>query len=319
MKITRRTLLAGAAGATAMLGAPSILRAQEKTLKIGGLRLIHSISPHFYERFAIPGYKVEVITFDSPTDGKNAVVTRSVEFGMFGAAAAILGGAAGEPLTVIAAACNGGMGVIAKKDLPIASVKDLKGRKVAIWPGSTQEVFIMERLRMEGLSIRDVTAVRVPFGEMHAALMRGDVDAYVGAEPTPGLSIATGEGKLVEYPYSTSMGSLNMVTATHEKMLTENPELVRAFLKMHRQATEFAEGNREAKIEMAIAKLGARREALEKAVGNVELTWRMDETMIRRTKTYAAQMLELKQIRALPDFDKFLSPKFNDEIAKQSV
>ncbi len=319
MTITRRTLLAGAAGATAVLAAPSILRAQEKVLKMGALRLIHSITPHFYEKFAIPGYKIEVITFDSPTDGKNAVVTRSVDFGMFGAAAAILGGAAGEPVTVIAAACNRGMGVIAKKDLPIAAVKDLKGRKVAIWPGSTQEVFIMERLRMEGLSVKDITPVRVPFGEMHAALVRGDVEAYVGAEPTPGLSIATGEGKLVEYPYATSMGTLNMVTGTHEKMLTDNPTLVRAFLKMHRQATEYAEGNREEKIAMAVAKLGARREALEQAVANVELTWRMDETMIQRTKTYAAQMLELKQIRALPDFAKFLSPSFNDEIAKQTV
>ena len=198
MKITRRSLLTGVAGASATLAAPSVLRAQDKVLKMGALRLIHSITPHFYERLAIPGYKIEVITFDSPTDGKNAVVTRSVDFGMFGAAAAILGGAAGEPVTIIAAACNRGMGVIAKKDLPIASVKDLKGRKIAIWPGSTQEVFIMERLRQEGLSIRDVTPVRVPFGEMHAAQVRGDVEAYVGAEPTPGLSIATGEGKLVE-------------------------------------------------------------------------------------------------------------------------
>jgi NitT/TauT family transport system substrate-binding protein len=316
MRITRRRLLAGAAGVSAMLAAPGILRAQEKTLKMGALRLIHSITPHFYEKFAIPGYKIEVITFDSPTDGKNAVVTRSVDFGMFGAAAAILGGAAGEPLTVIAAACNRGMGVIAKSGAPISSVKDLKGRKIAIWPGSTQEVFIMNRLRMEGLSIKDVTPVRVPFGEMHAALVRGDVEAYVGAEPTPGLSLATGEGKLVEYPYSTPMGTLNMVTATHEKMLTENPDLVRAFLKMHRQATEYAEGNREEKIAMSVAKLGAKREALEKAVGNVELTWRMDDLMIQRTKTYAEQMLELKQIRALPDYAKFLNPKFNDEVAK---
>ncbi len=69
----------------------------------------------------------------------------------------------------------------------------------------------MERLRMEGLSIRDVTAVRVPFGEMHAMLSRGDIDAYVGAEPGPGLSITSGVGQLVEYPYGTAMGGLNMV------------------------------------------------------------------------------------------------------------
>lgn len=318
MKINRRTLLAGAAGASALLGAPSILRAQDKVLKMGGLRLIHSITPHFYEQFAMPGTRIEVIIFDSPTDGKNAVVTKSVDFGMFGAAAAILGAAAGEPVSVIAGACNRGMAVIAKKDLPIAAIKDLKGHKVAIWPGSTQEVFIMERLRMEGLSVKDITPIRVPFGEMHAALVRGDVDAYVGAEPAPGLSLATGEGKLVEYPYSTPMGSLNMVTCTHEETVAKNPNLVGAFLKMHRQATEFAEAHREEKIKMAMAKFGAQREALEQAVANVELTWRMDDTMIARVKIYAQQMLELKQIRALPDFTAFLKPAMNDELAKSA-
>lgn len=316
MRMNRRALLASASAA---LLAPAITRADDKVLKVGGLRLIHSITPHFYQQFAIPGMAIEVITFDSPTDGKNAVVTRSVDFGMFGAAAAILGASAGEPVSVIAGCCNRGMAVIAKKDLPIAAIKDLKGHKVAIWPGSTQEVFIMERLRMEGLSVKDVTPVRVPFGEMHAAMVRGDVDAYVGAEPTPGLSLATNEGKLVEYPYSTSMGSLNMVTCTHEDTLAKKPDLVRAFLKMHRQATEFAESHKDEKIKMAVAKLGASQAALEFAVPNVELTWRMDQPMIERIRIYADKMLELKQIRALPDYAGFLKPGLNDELAKTSV
>jgi ABC-type nitrate/sulfonate/bicarbonate transport system substrate-binding protein len=320
MKLTRRSLLAGSAAGLAVLGAPAIIRAQSpRTIKMGALRLIHSITPHFYEKVTPPDLKFEVITFDSPTDGKNAVVTRSVDFGMFGIAAATLGAAAGEPVVVIAGACNRGMAVIAKKDAPIASVKDLKGRKVAIWPGSTQEVFIMERLRMEGMSVKDITAIRVPFGEMHAAMARGDVDAYVGAEPTPGLSISSGVGKLVEYPYGTSMGSLNMVTCTHEKMLQENPDLVRAFLRVHRKATEAANATPEAKVEMAQQKLGIKREALDIAGPNVELTWRMDQTLMTQARTYAQQMLEMKQIRALPDFNKFFGPALNDQIAGEKV
>ena len=94
---------------------------------------------------------------------------------------------------VVGAFCNKGMGVIAKAGSDIKSVKDLKGKKVGIWPGSTQEVFIMERLRLEGLSIRDVVATRVPFGEMNAMLSRGDIDAYVGAEPGPGASEGHGD------------------------------------------------------------------------------------------------------------------------------
>jgi NitT/TauT family transport system substrate-binding protein len=84
---------------------------------------------------------------------------------------------------------------------------------------------------------------------------------------------------------------------------------------MHRQATEFAESHKEEKIEMSVRKLGARREGLDLAMSNIELTWRMDVTMIQRIKTYAEHMLEFKQIRALPSYAAFLNPTLNDEIA----
>jgi NitT/TauT family transport system substrate-binding protein len=41
----------------------------------------------------------------------------------------------------------------------------------------------------------------------------------------------------------------------------------------------------------------------------------MTPEMIAETKIYAQQMLEMKQIRALPDFSTFLDPRFSDEVA----
>jgi NitT/TauT family transport system substrate-binding protein len=312
--IHRRTVLTWAAS---VLSAPYAVRAQAPvTIKMGALKLIHSIAPHFYERFTPAGYKVEVIPFESPTECKNAVVTQSVDFGVFGIAAAILGAAAKEPLTVIASCCNKGMAVIAKKDSSIAGIKDLKGKKVAIWPGSTQEVFILERLRMEGMSIKDIEPVRISFSEMHLALARGDVDAYVGAEPAPGVSISSGVGKLVEYPYSTPMGSLNMVLGAHANTVTNKPELVKAILEIHRKASEFCMANPKEMIEMAVAKLGQKREALAVSVANVELNWKMTGEMVQASKTYADHMLALKQIKGLPDFTTFFNSRFSDELAK---
>jgi len=316
--INRRHLLASGAAATGLVAMPSILSAQTpRTVKMGSLRLIHAMTPHFYERFLPPNLKVEIITFDSPTDGKNAVVTKSVDFGGFGIAAATLGAAAGEPVTVVGAFCNKGMGVVSKAGSDIKSVKDLRGKKVGIWPGSTQEVFIMERLRMEGMSIRDVQATRVPFGEMNAMLSRGDIDAYVGAEPGPGLSMATGVGQLVEYPYSTAMGGLNMIFATHEETAAKDPELVRAMLTVHRKASEYMMANKPAVAEMTVARLGANRAAVDHALAanNVEYTWELTDTVLNQSRTYANQMLELKQIRALPDFVKFLNPSFSRAVA----
>lgn len=315
--INRRQLFVGAGLAAGALAAPSILRAQTRTVKMGALRLVHSMPPYFYEKFAPAGLKIEIIVFDSPTDGKNAVVTKSVDFGTFGIAAAILGGAAGEPVVVVGALSNKGMGIISKAGSDVKTVKDLKGKKVGIWPGSTQEVFVLERLRMEGLSIKDITSVRVPFGEMPAMLARGDIDAYVGAEPGPALSITSGVGQLVEYPYGTAMGGLNMILGTNDETVTKDPDLVRAMLKTHRQAVEFMSANKPAVVDMTVQKLGANRAAVEQALGanNVEYVWKLDEKVQGQVKTYAQHMLELKQIRALPKFETFLNPKFSNEIA----
>lgn len=308
--IARRTLLAGLGAG--LVSAPFAARAGGPvTIRMGSLKLIHSIAPYFYERFAPAGYVVEVIPFESPTECKNAVVTKSVDFGTFGIASATLGGAAGEPLTVIASTCNGGMAIISKKDSDIRAIKDLKGKRVALWPGSTQEVFALERMRMEGLSIKDITPVRISFSEMHIALARGDVDAYVGAEPGPGVSLSSGVGQLVEYPYGTEMGSLNMVFGTHRDTVAEKPDLVRTMLEIHRKGTEFAAKNRDAMIDMAVMKLGQKREALVVSAPNVDLTWKLGPDEVKKAEAYARHMLALKQIKRLPE-PGFIDTRFVD-------
>jgi NitT/TauT family transport system substrate-binding protein len=290
--------------------APAAASAADRVIKVGTLKLIHGVTPYFYERFTPAGYKVEVLPFESPTDGKTAVVTGTVDFGIYGLAAATLGGAAGEPVVVIGAACNRGMAVVAAKDAPIASIKDLKGKRVGIWPGSTQEVVILDRLAAEGMSIKDIQPVRVSFSDMAPALARGDLDAYVGAEPGPGISLANGVGKIVEYPYSTPTGSLNMVLTTSQAMTQKDPELVRTLLTIHRKASEYAMGNREAFVAVAMQKLGQQQASIEKAAPNVELTWRIDDLFLRQASYYGTQMLDKKQIRALPDYKAFIDPSF---------
>ncbi|HEY0912089.1 MAG TPA: NrtA/SsuA/CpmA family ABC transporter substrate-binding protein [Bradyrhizobium sp.] len=311
LTLTRRSVLAGA------LAAPVVLRhARAATVvRMGVLKLIHSITPYFYERFVPDGTSIEIVPFESPTDGKDAVVSGTVDFGTFGIAAAILGAAVRQPIVVIGSECNKGMAVVAGKNSGIDKLADLKGKRVAIWPGSTQEVFILERLKMEGMSVHDISPVRVSFSEMHAALARGDVDAYVGAEPGPGLSVSSGIGKIVEYPYGTAMGSLNMILGTSRETAEKRPELARLIVDLQRKASAYAMGNRDAMVAMTVAKLGMSKPAVEAAAPNVELNWQMTPAMIQQAKTYADQMLALKQIRALPDFSTFFDTRFSDQVA----
>jgi len=196
----------------------------------------------------------------------------------------------------------------------IATIKDLRGKRVAVFPGTTQEVFFLERLRMEGMTIKDVQPVRISFSEMHIALARGDIDAYVGAEPGPGVSLSSGVGTLVEYPYSTPMGSLNMVFGTSADLIKEKPELVKVMMGIHQRATDYAASNKDAMVAMAVQKLGQKKEAIEASVGNVELTWKLGSKEIEEAKIYADHMLALKQIKRMPDFATFMDTSFVDAV-----
>lgn len=311
--ITRRGLTVALTSAFAAAAAPwprSPAAAADRVIRVGTLKLIHALTPYFYQRFAPAGYRIDIVPFESPTDGKTAVVTGTVDFGLYGLAAATLGAAAGEPVVIIGAACNRGMAVVAARDAPITTVKDLKGKRVGIWPGSTQEVVFGDRLAAEGLSVRDITAVRVSFSDMAAALARGDLDAYVGAEPGPGISVASGAGKIVEYPYSTPTGTLNMVLTTSRTMIAQDADLVRTVVAIHRKASEFAMSDRDQFIAVAMQKLGQRRPSIEQAAPNVELTWAIDGLFEQEARYYGAQMLERKQIRALPDYRTFIDTRF---------
>jgi NitT/TauT family transport system substrate-binding protein len=312
---TRRDFMRLAATAAALSATTFSAFAEDRIIKAGTLRLIHGITPYFYQKFLPPGLKVEVIPFESPTDGKNAVVTGTVDFGIYGLAAATLGGANGEPVVVIAAACNRGMAVVAHKDSGIDAIKDLKDKKVAIWPGSTQEVVILDRLSAEGMTIKDIQPVRISFSDMAPALARGDIDAYVGAEPGPGISLANGVGKIVEYPYSTPTGSLNMVLTTRRELIDRDPELIKTLLKIHRKASEYAMSDRDAFVAMAMQKLGQQKASIEMAAPNVELTWNIDDLFLKQANYYGTQMLAKKQIRQLPDYQTFIDPSFVKAIA----
>lgn len=184
-------------------------------------------------------------------------------------------------------------------------------------PGSTQEVVFLDRLKQEGMTIKDVQSVRVSFSEMASALERGDIDAFVGAEPGPSISVGKGVGKVVEYPYTNPTGSVNMVMTAHADTLRDKADLVKVFLEIHRKATEYAMSDRAAFVAMSSQKLGIPANVVDIAAPNVELTWKLDDDWVTRARYYGSQMLDKKQIRQLPDYAVFIQPTLVRQLASR--
>ena len=244
------------------------------------LKLIHGISAaYFYEKFAPPGYKVEVVPFDSPTDGKNAVLTGTVDTCIHGIAAFILGAAADEPVTIVANANNRGMAIMAGVDSGIKSIKDLKGKKVAILPGSTQEAVILERLRMEGMTIKDIQPIRISFSDMAPALARGDIDAYVGAEPAAGITLANQDRRAGRrYPCSTPDRLTSTLILSRQPEAGEGESRAASRWLSHdckrRSITPWRIRKRSSRWRYRNS--ASRKHRSKPAVPNVELAWKID-------------------------------------------
>ena len=120
------------------------------------------------------------------------------------------------------------MAVVVDAASPAKTFADLKGKKIAYQPGSTQEVVLRELMKMNRMTAADVQLVRLSFGDMANALARGDVDAYVGSEPGPSINVLSGKGKILLYPYNTPVGTINVTFATRSDLVAKQPDYVRA-------------------------------------------------------------------------------------------
>ena len=302
-----------AAAVTAAGAVPAIARAADaRTIKVGMLKTANSVVAQFYQKFAAPGATYQVIVFDTPPDGKDALVSGSVDFGIFGLAAATLGASQGQPVTVVAAAGGKAMAVVVDAASPAKTFADLKGKKIAYQPGSTQEVVLRELMKMNNMTATDVQLVRLGFGDMANALTRGDVDAYVGSEPGPSINVLAGKGKILLYPYNTPVGQINVTFATRSDLVAKQPDYVRSVVKTHCAAMAWAgKPGSLTEFEAETTKLlGAPKPALDMAMKNITFDYMIDADYLAKAKYYGQQMIALKEIAQVPDYSTFINTSF---------
>jgi len=89
----------------------------------------------------------------------------------------------------------GGDGIVARKE--VQSVKDLKGKKVAVNEGSVSQFFLNVILKENGMTQKDVEIVNMKQGDAGAAFVAEKVDAAVTWEPWLSKGKAAPHGKIL--------------------------------------------------------------------------------------------------------------------------
>jgi NitT/TauT family transport system substrate-binding protein len=127
----------------------------------------------------------------------------------------------------------------------IKSLADLKGRKIAVIAPASAPVYMLARaLEPEGLTLKDVNLVSLPYGDMEAALVNKAIDAAVTLEPFVTLYQDRGVAWLLkragDVPALANPGWQVAVVLYNEEWAQKNPRAANEFMAVYlKGAREF--------------------------------------------------------------------------------
>ena len=328
-ELSRRTLLGLAAAGVAGLAlgacgdsddqaAPATTTGSGAPAKdFGGLEITtavyaknHGSAPLYWQQFAPPGLKVRPVIVTSPADISRSLANGTLDFGLMGYYNTIIEAATTGMASKMICMCSvKGSSIVARKDRNIATVADLRGKKVGVPPPGVQVMMLTALLEKSGLKMTDIQAVPLAFADHKAALERGDIDAYAGTEPIPTQSVTEGIAVRIPGMYETPAGDFNTAMWAAPKHLG-NHDLLAAVTQMQRGAAELlSPGGKNSETEwrkLLVDQFGFTEAVYKEVLGNVGAVWRFDDS--RRAQYEGAMDLMLAQgvITKKPDIDDLL-------------
>jgi sulfonate transport system substrate-binding protein len=186
----------------------------------------------------------------------------SIDIGSSAGLAALLAKANGNPITTpYIFSRPEWTALVVKKESPIRTLADLKGKKIAATKGTDPYLFLLRALAGAGLKRSDIEHVGLQHADGRAALEQGKVDAWAGLDPHMAASELEGGSRLLYRNVAfNTYGFLNV----REDFLANNPQAVAKVIKAYEKARGWLRANptegakilaEEAKVSLPVALL----------------------------------------------------------------
>jgi sulfonate transport system substrate-binding protein len=191
-------------------------------------------------------YRIEWSEFPAAAPLLEAVGAGAVDLGEAGDAPFLFAYAGGARIKAVQAGRSGGSStaILVRKDSPIASPADLKGKKIATGRGSIGHYLLLRVLENAGLKPTDASIVYLSPGDAKAAFTAGSIDAWVTWGSYVALArlhdaariLVDGEGLLGGFGYE----------AASERAIAEKRPQIEDFLRRLAKARRWAADNPDA-------------------------------------------------------------------------
>jgi sulfonate transport system substrate-binding protein len=214
------------------------------------------------EAFAKDGVPVKWVLSAGSNRALEYLNADSIDIGSSAGLAAVLGKANGNPIrTPYIFSRPEWTALVVRKDSPLKSLTDLKGKKVAATNGTDPYLFLLRSLQTVGLSKSDIEHVPLQHADGRAALEQGRVDAWAGLDPLMAASeLDSGSRLLYRNVAFNTYGFLNV----RDDFLDAHPDVVSRVIVVYERARRWIIANpteaakilsEEAKVSLPVALL----------------------------------------------------------------
>ena len=292
----------------------------------GGNAIATAHSEHYIENELkdLPGVKVEFSFFKGAGPAVNeAFANGQLDFASQGDLPQVIARANGLKTRILAAGgAHAPLYLAVTPDSDIRTIKDLKGRKVAIFRGTNNHLAAVKVLAANGLTERDVQGINMDEASANSALATRNIDAAFG---NYGVLLLTDQG-LARIAYSTKGDNpafeRQSTLIAADKFVSRHPELTQRVVTALAKAAYWSsqEENREALFEIW-ARSGRPASVYRADFADQPLKYRasplIDDYLIEQYRVQARQAKEYGLLRREVNVDGWFDPSFLTVALKQ--
>ena len=257
----------------------------------------------------------EKIRFLNPPNLHLMIAERRVDIGFGGFTTMATARAEGKDVIVIHGVFSPVNVVFVRKNSPIHSLNDLKGKKLGDFggPGSTTLAFLaVIASKLYGLDItRDVQSVTAPGPALSNLLDKGEIDAALMGTTESIKFAAEGKYRVLidlseEYKKWQGLAPAHVTVATSEQFASQHAELLKDFLRACHDAVQYSKNNPEIWVRYGKT-IGMNSEAettllREKMIPNLVDRWDSEQIEIQRQYlTLVQSVLGKRYLGVIPE------------------
>ena len=243
------------------------------------------------------------------------IASKRVDFAALGEGA-VLGGANNKLDTkLLSLAADGKKGIntiIATKKSGVKSVKDLKGKKIAVGFGTSNHVFLLKVLDQAGLSADDVTLVNLSIADGHPAFQTNQVDAWATVDLYANVEAANGAVALINAEQA-NLFSPTFYVARGE-FAEKNSEIVKAILTAIDRAIELKQTDEEKYFEIAAKAASQEVQALKANETFEQLNEVPSEELLQQLQESAEILKDLEYVTSDIDVKSLVDTSYIEAI-----